>query len=678
MKKKYFFFFLVVGIFVTTNIYSQEKKPDWRKLHYLSEEEMHQAFDAGRNFYETDPPLGPVRNVAEFDQMQGVLVRYPFGIPLELVRELAEDIEVVTIVANASQQQTVLSQYENADVNTDNCSFLIAPTDSYWTRDYGPWFVFDGNDAPGIVNFPYNRPRPNDNDIPIRVSEMLGIDLYGMNLVETGGNYMTDGMGMSASTDLVEEENPTLSQEDIDELVLNYLGIEQYDLLADPLDDYIKHIDCWGKYLSPGKVIIGQVPQSDYRYDDFEAAANFFANTISSLGVPYEVFRVYTPARNYPYTPYTNSLILNKKVLVPVSGNQWDDEAIASYQEAMPGYEIIGISYNGWIDTDALHCRTKGIADLGMLYIKHIPILGLAPVQESYELTAEITAASGQPLISDSVLIYYSINGSEYFTSTMTYESGKTWTGIISGVDAGDEVSYYLFSKDESGRRAFNPYIGQPDPYQFTVAGEPSNDLLVDPDTLLFLTYDDCLDGLHFNIINLENHPVTVDNITPENATDFMWWALDIPEMPYELDAKDTLQLTVFIDFPIAMMGQLLTDTLFIETLDSTYKVLIRVDSDLLTGEDDINDTQISVFPNPFKDHLVFEFEVTNQENVELLIFDVNGKIVNKMNKNFLPGKQKIIWNANAMKGGPAPTGTYFYQLILGSQQKSGKVILSR
>ena len=85
-------------------------------------------------------------------------------------------------------------------------------------------------------------------------------------------------------------------------------------------------------------------------------------------------------------------------MLVPVSGNQWDDEAIASYQEAMPGYEIIGINYSGWIDTDALHCRTKGIADLGMLYIHHVPILGLAPVQDSYELTAEITAASGQPI----------------------------------------------------------------------------------------------------------------------------------------------------------------------------------------------------------------------------------------------------------------------------------------
>ncbi|HEY9115703.1 MAG TPA: agmatine deiminase family protein [Bacteroidales bacterium] len=677
MRKKYLLFILVVGFLVNTNLYSQDSKPDWRKLHYLSEEEMNQPFDATRDFYETDPPEGPVRNVAEYDQMQAVLVRYPFGIPLELVREMAEDIEVVTLVANASQQQTVLSQYENANVNTDNCSFLIAPTDSYWTRDYGPWFVFDGNDEPGIVNFPYNRPRPNDNDVPIRVSEMLGIDLYGMNLIETGGNYMTDGMGKSASTDLVLDENPTLTQEDIDELVLDYLGVNQYSLRPDPLDDYIKHIDCWGKFLGPGKVIIGQVPQSDYRYDDFEAAANFFATSVSSLGKPYKVYRVYTPATSFPYTPYTNSLILNKKVLVPVSGNQWDDEAIESYQEAMPGYEIIGINYSGWIDTDALHCRTKGIADLGMLYIHHVPILGLAPVQDSYELTAEITAASGQPLLSDSVLIYYSVNGGDYMTSTMTHETGKTWTGSITGVDGGDQVSYYLFAKDNSERRAFNPYIGQPDPYKFTIFGTQTDDLSFDPDSVVFSTVDELYEGIPLDIINEKNHPVIIDYISPEDFDVWIWFVEEMPELPYVLEAHDTLSLRIMSAIPVKSFDSWLVDTMFVQVQNDVYEVPIVFNSAIISAQIENEKFEAKVFPNPFNEKLVFEFEVKNQENVRLFIYDASGKMIYKANKNFLPGKQKIIWNSNSLEGKQSPAGSYFYQLFVGEKQKSGKVILS-
>ncbi len=430
---------IILGL-ITTMFYGQEKKPDWRKLHYLSEEEMNKEFDNTTNFYETDPPVHPVRNVAEFDHMQAVLIRYPFGIPISLVKEMADDIEVITIVANASQEQTVLAQYISNSVNTDNCSFIYAASDSYWTRDYGPWFVFDGNKQPGIVNFPYNRPRPNDNDIPIEMAEYLDIDLYGMNLSHTGGNYMTDGMGISSSTDLVWEENPTLSEADVDSLVFHYLGIENYYLRPDPLDDYIKHIDCWGKFLSPGKVIIGEVPESDYRYDDYEAAANFFKNTVSSYGKPYEVFRVMTPGGS-PTTAYTNSLILNDKVFVPISGSSWDDEGLEAYEDAMPGYEVVGIMYGGWANTDALHCRTKGVADLGMLYIQHVPLLGTVGLQNNYEISADFIAYSGEDVYEDSAFIYYSVNGGDYMTAMMENDGGDTWTGEITGLDPGTRLT---------------------------------------------------------------------------------------------------------------------------------------------------------------------------------------------------------------------------------------------
>ena len=41
----------------------------------------------------------------------------------------------------------------------------------------------------------------------------------------------------------------------------------------------------------------------------------------------------------------------------------WDDDAIEVYQEAMPGYEVLGFT-GSWESTDALHCRVKGIPDI--------------------------------------------------------------------------------------------------------------------------------------------------------------------------------------------------------------------------------------------------------------------------------------------------------------------------
>ena len=76
-------------------------------------------------------------------------------------------------------------------------------------------------------------------------------------------------------------------------------------------------------------------------------------------GEPWEVSRVYTPSNQ----PYTNSLILNNKVFVPITNSSWDDEALAVYQDALPGYEVLGFT-GSWESTDALHCRVKGIPDI--------------------------------------------------------------------------------------------------------------------------------------------------------------------------------------------------------------------------------------------------------------------------------------------------------------------------
>lgn len=668
---------LIVFTITSISINAQDKTPDWRKLHYLSEEEMHMELDSYKSFIETAPPVAPVRNVAEFDEMQAVLVRYPFGIPMTLVKELADDIEVLTIVANATEEQTVTTQYNNNGVNLDNCSFLYAQSDSYWTRDYGPWFVFDGNNQPGIVDFPYNRPqRPNDNNIPGHIATYLDIDLYGMNLIHTGGNYMTDGLGISSSTELVPEENPSLSDEDIDSLVYHYLGINDYLILTDPLDDYIKHIDCWGKFLSPGKVLIGEVPETDDRYDDFEAVANFFKNTTSSWGELYEVFRVFTPGTP-PNTPYTNSLIANNKVFVPLTGSQWDDEAIEAYEAAMPGYGVVGIMYGGWYNTDALHCRAKGVADIEMLYIKHMPILGTVGMQESYEVTADVIAYSGEDIYSDSVLIYYSVNGGSFQSSAMELESGDTWTGTITGAGAGDQVSYYVYAADESAHQARHPYIGEPDPHEFTIFGAQTDEIGFNPDTLVFLTFEDAIDGLPLQIINLKNNSVEILDITPEanEFSEFFWYVDNLPEMPFEIDGKDTLTITVMVGIPLDMMGEMLFDTLTVTTALDSYQAIISVDSDLVTITNQISEKEgLKVYPNPFSDQLRFSFSIEKSEDVHLRIFDLSGKVVFDERSAFDSGSHVMNW---AVPHDLKP-GNYIYQLNFGDKAKSGKVVLNR
>ena len=335
--------------------------------HQLSEKEKKNIKFKRNKSVITNPPPGPIRNIAEFEPMQGVLIRYPFGISTSVIKEIAEDIIVYCLVSS-SEQNSAYNSMNNADVNMNNVEFIIGNTDSYWTRDYGPWWVIDGNNNISIVDFEYNRPRLNDNQAPLKVSQHLNVPYYSGDFISTGGNYMTDSLDTAASTHIAYTENTECNTNEetsiplppcnyINNILTNYYGINKYHVVADPNNEYIDHIDCWAKFLSPTQLLIREVPNSHSQYNEIEDIVNYFIKNTS-----YEIIRVSTPNNQ----PYTNSLILNNKVLVPIMNSSLDNDALKVYEQAMPDYEIIGFT-GSWEPTDALHCRIKGIPNLSLL-----------------------------------------------------------------------------------------------------------------------------------------------------------------------------------------------------------------------------------------------------------------------------------------------------------------------
>ena len=523
---------------------AQEKKPDWQRWHYLSEAEMYDT-SRGMNFVETDPPAGEPRFVAEFEPMQGVMIRYPLGIPTSLVAQLSNNCMVYCIVSN-SQQSQAQSSFQSAGVNMNNVTFVNAQTDSYWVRDYGPWYIFEDR-HPAIVDNVYNRPRPYDDEISGVFATFWNIPMYGMNLEHTGGNMMEDGRGHGVSDDLVLQENSN-NETNVRNKMRDYLGIDPYHITIDPQGDYIAHVDCWGKYLAPDKILIAQLPQSNPRYQYYEQVAEYFETTNCCWGYPYHVYRVQEPGGN-TLAPYTNSLILNKTVYVPMgSNNTYNNNALAVYQEAMPGYNIVGVDYNpysgGWQNTDALHCRTRGVMDFDMLFVDHRNVLfGEQEWQDSIPVVSKFIAYSGANLKQDSLLVYYSIDGGTYQTAHMTATGNPDeYVGYIKGYQGESSINYYVFGADVSGHRYTQPVFADLDPHHFTMEAHepptPQGELIITPDTLWFTQMGQ---DRQFNIINETNEAVTIIDVVPE-APSFNLWD---NSFPYTLQPGETLTVTI-------------------------------------------------------------------------------------------------------------------------------------
>ncbi|MCK4311616.1 MAG: agmatine deiminase family protein [Candidatus Cloacimonetes bacterium] len=671
---------ILIGLLLISNIVlfadSVGQENDWLKEspflgHWLSYEEAQQQFDFRRDFYPTDPPIGPVRNVAEFEPMEGVLIRYPFGIYYNLIAEMSQETVVTTIVLNQYQEDLVTNNYTNNGVNLANCNFLHAPTDSWWTRDYGPWYVVDGNNQVGIVNFPYNRPRPNDNDIPIEMANFLGIELFGMDLIHTGGNYMTDGMGISASTDLVISENPTLTIAQIDQFVEDYLGIETYHKVPDPNNTYIDHIDCWGKYLDVDKILIREVPPTHPQYDEIEATAAYFAAQTSSYGTLYEVYRVNTPYDQ----PYTNSLILNDRVFVPITGNAtYDNAALQVYEDAMPGYEVLGFT-GSWYSTDALHCRTKGTADRNMLYIRHIPLQGEQPQRPDYEIEADIIPYSGLPVYADSLLVYYKVDSGEYTCVQMTQIEDSTYVGIIPSQPQGSEIAYYIHAADESGQSRNHPFIGAPDPHIFIAEGQVPAELVVDPESFeIEMQPDEIL----IENLELKNIGEAALNYTISLSEPVTWMSLY--PMGGSITGGDSIDIEITFD-TTGLQSNIYTCDIIID--DDRIETIVPVTL-TVTGTEVKNNTipvvskLIGNYPNPFNPSTTIRFNTENTEkNTELIIYNIKGqKVKTLVNEKLDAGNHLVIWNGTDENNKLVSSGIYFYKLKTDNKELIRKMLL--
>ena len=422
-----------------------------------------------------------LRMPAEFEPCEMVKMCYPINMPIDAYKTIAEDNKILLLCNPSnwglSRISQARSEFENAGVNVDNVTFIDMNIDddyTYWVRDFSPFYVFDKTEL-SIVDFTYNRStRTEQNGVPKKLANYFNMKYSKMDLVHTGGNLMQDGKGTAFSDDLVVRENSNNKTKVLNEMK-DYTGTDDYVITIDPQGDYIAHIDCWAKIVAPDKIIVAKLPQSNSRYSYYEQVANELANTKCSYGYNYKIYRVEELGGN-TVAPYTNSLIANKHVYVPLGDNSsYNQKALNVYKEALPGYEIHGIKgYNNDLsfkNTDALHCRTHEIPDKNMLFIDSRDVLnGEIEYKDKYVVKTNIVSYSNSDVNESDVKIYYSINNGDYTESEMSkYKDTTNFTFEFTGLNHGDDIRYYIEASDSSLNKNVDPSCGSLDPHHFTI-----------------------------------------------------------------------------------------------------------------------------------------------------------------------------------------------------------------
>ncbi|MCD4773408.1 MAG: T9SS type A sorting domain-containing protein [Bacteroidales bacterium] len=82
-------------------------------------------------------------------------------------------------------------------------------------------------------------------------------------------------------------------------------------------------------------------------------------------------------------------------------------------------------------------------------------------------------------------------------------------------------------------------------------------------------------------------------------------------------------------------------------------------------------------YPNPFNSETTISFTIPEDNNIELVIFDIIGqKIITLLNNKFIKGKHSVVWDGTNNSGEPVDSGIYFCKLSIDNKLVTTKKII--
>jgi len=510
MKKSYLSLAFIVMLLSSFSAWTQENTnlPIWstpEEIETIEQGNIDFGFDGSRN-NTTDAPEGSeIRTPGQWEELQAVMITWTSYQPIlrQLVTAIQQEVEVWIVTSDST---AVINNITSNGGNLTNVKFVNAPFNSVWIRDYGPNSIYLGGvDSLALINWRYNRNRPNDNNVPIATGAQMEIPVYSMtanpnDIVHTGGNFMADGFGTGFSSNLVLDENQGTgfsqsykTEAQIDAMMNAYMGLERYIKMTNlPYDD-IHHIDMHMKLLNEETLLVGEFPDGISDGPQIELNLQYILdNYNSAFGTPYKVVRIPMPpstSGNYAgapfgngfYRTYANGIFVNKTFIVPYYREQYDTTALRILQEAMPGYNIVGIDCdNPGTGTNlvsaggVLHCITKDVATADPLWIAHQNLPDTEDDQNPYQVNAMIRHKSG---IANATLYYKTSLAGNYLSVPMQINTSvgpNNWSATIPAQAIGTTIYYYVQAESNTGKTQVRPMPAPEGYFHFRVLGVAS------------------------------------------------------------------------------------------------------------------------------------------------------------------------------------------------------------
>lgn len=461
-----------------------------------------------------------IRMAAEWEPALGTLLVWPLSVPYKLVIELARDNHVYTLVENETAKNEAHKWYTAWGIHPEKISFIYTPQglDSWWVRDWGPGAVYTPDGTMKLADGKYIFSTPitgigcldslefiykskentiikteTDDNATVPLGKGLELPVLDLPFINTGGNVATDGLGTAFSTCILLNENQYygISENQFFELNKELTGIRNYNIISNFEKRGIQHIDCYLKLLDEERILVMEPPHDHELYTIYESILQKELMGLKTpYGRPYEILRIKTGRYHQDQlAAYTNSLILNKTIYVPLFKIKEDEQALKRWQEVMPGYIVKGFEFDladepvvskqmkehyriyGWQDGDALHCRTRAIWDPEMLFISTKRIESPVNTKHKNIVYCTIIDYNKKGLVFEKCIINWRVaSGKEWNTIRLKPEAtSNLFSAEIPFHQSGTSVEYYISAVSKSGKSETQPRTAPQGTYSYSV-----------------------------------------------------------------------------------------------------------------------------------------------------------------------------------------------------------------
>ena len=306
----------------------------------------------------------------------------------EIVRHLSQVEDVHILVNDPSAQKRAINMLRRQGANLARLHFHCWRTDRVWLRDSGPIFVKNENGETALTNWKFNAWAKydnyrNDDRIPAQVAKLYGMPSTEPSvtlangkqhrLVLEGGSIDTNGAGILLTTEEcllseVQQRNPGVSREQLEQAFADYLGIEQVLWLNRGCagDDTHGHIDDIARFVGENTILT--TIENNISDENHLPLAENLDRLHTARNLKKKPFEIKTLPMPAPVTfegqrlpaSYANFYIANSLVLVPTFNDAQDRHALNIIAACFPTREIIGIHAVDLVwGLGTLHCLSQ-------------------------------------------------------------------------------------------------------------------------------------------------------------------------------------------------------------------------------------------------------------------------------------------------------------------------------